>query len=102
MEEIMENEVFDLEQHVALFRKKKKFQINQLSEIDKILNSIEYSRFINDVYKFFNKQVPNVEGRLALKYYSDADIIIDQFWDCLLGAELNNKFRSGIQSKLSF
>ena len=98
----MDNEVFDFEQYVAIFRKKKKFQINQLSGIDKILNSIEYSRFINSVYNFFNKQVPNVEGRLALKYYSDADIIIDQFWSCLLGNELNNKFRSGIQSKLNF
>ena len=102
MEEIIDNEVFDLEQHVAIFRNKKKFQINQLSEIDKILNSIEYSRFINSVYNFFNKQVPTAEGRLALKYYSDADIIIDQFWNCLLGNEFNNKFKSGIQSKLSF
>ena len=79
MEEIINTEIFDLEHQVALFRKKKKFQINHLSEIDKILNSTEYSRFINKVYNFFNEQVPNVDGRLALKYYSDADIIIDQF-----------------------
>ncbi len=96
------NEIFDLEQHVAQFRKKNFFQITHLSEIDKILNSTEYSRFINKVYNFFNKQVPNVDGRLALKYYSDANIIIDQFWDRLLGKELNNKFISGIQSKLNF
>lgn len=99
MEEMID-EIFDLEQHVALFRKKKKFQITHLSEIDKVLNSIEYSRFINSVYNFFNKFAPNVDGRLALKYYSDADIIIDRFWNRLLGNELNDKFKSRIQSKL--
>ncbi|MHA1193515.1 MAG: hypothetical protein ACTSP9_14720 [Promethearchaeota archaeon] len=102
MEEMIINEIFDLEQHVALFRKKKKFQITHLSEIDKVLNSIEYSRFINSVYNFFNKNVSNVDGRLALKYYSDAEIIIDRFWNRLLGNELNNKFKSRIQSKLNF
>ena len=71
MEELLDNEIFDLEQHVAIFKKKKKFQINHLSEIDKILNSTEYSRFINSVYNFFNKLVPKVDGRLALKYYSE-------------------------------
>ena len=102
MEELLDNEIFDLEQHVAIFKKKKKFQINNLSEIDKILNSTEYSRFINSVYNFFNKLVPKVDGRLALKYYSDADVIIDQFWNRVLGNELNNKYKSRIHSRLSF
>ena len=102
MEEIMSNDIFDLEHHVALFKKKKKFQINHLSEIDKILNSIEYSNFINKVYEFFNKHVPRVDGRLALKYYSDANNIIDQFWNLLLGNDLNKEFISDIQSKLHF
>ena len=73
-EEKINNEIFDLEQHIALFRKNFFFQINQLSKIDKILNSIEYSRVINNLYNFFNRQVPNVNGRSALNYYINANI----------------------------
>jgi hypothetical protein len=79
------HERFDLEKHVEFFRTNKKFQVSNLSEIDKILTSVEYSKFINSVYEYFHSFTNNIEGRLALKHYADTEKIIDQFWRDLFG-----------------
>ncbi len=74
---------FDLELYVSQF-KNKKFLIKHLIDIEKIIVSFEYSKFINSVYNFFNSKLEGSEDRLNAKNYNDAGEIIDHFWKLLL------------------
>jgi len=74
---------FDLEFYVNQF-KNKKFLIKHLIDIEKIIISFEYSKFINSVYNFFNSKVEDSEERLNAKHYNDVGEIIDHFWILLL------------------
>jgi len=91
---------FDLENYLHNFKKKKKFQISNISDVHKILDSFEYSQFINDVYKYYNDLAQSSEIRLELQFYNQAGIIIDNFWKLLLGDDLNNKFNRLLKTKL--
>jgi len=91
---------FDIVNYVNNFKKRKKFQIFNISDIQKILNSVEYSKFINDVYKYYNDLARSKETRLNLQFYNLAGQTIDRFWELLLGSELNEKFQSRLKAKL--
>ena len=90
---------FDVELYVNQF-KNKKFLIKHLIDIEKIIFSFEYSKFINSVYKFFNSKVEGSEGRLNAKYYNDAGEIIDHFWKLLLSNDSIATYQSNLKIKL--
>ena len=93
---------FNLEHYISQFRKKKKFQLNSIDSINSLLNSKEYSDFIENLYNFYDSSSNTSEERLNIQYYSDVENIIDQFWELLLGNDLNNKFKSHLETKLRF
>ena len=80
----------------------KKFQLNSMDSINKLLNSKEYSGIIENLYNFYSSNSNNSEERLNLQYYSDVGAIIDQFWELLLGKDLNNKLKSHLEVKSKF
>ena len=93
---------FNLEHYINQFRKKRKFHLNSIDSINNLLNSKEYSDFIENLYSFYNSKNHNSEERLNLQYYSDVEEIIEQFWELLLGKDLNSKFKSHLEVKLRF
>lgn len=90
---------FDLELYVNQF-KNEKFLINHLIDIEKIIISFEYSKFINSVYNFFNSKVEGSEERLNTKHYNDAGEIIDRFWKLLLNNDSIATYQSNMKIKL--
>jgi len=90
---------FDLELYVNQF-KNKKFLINHLIDIEKIIISFEYSKFINSLYNFFNSKVEGSEERLNAKHYNDAGEIIDSFWKLLLNNDSIATYQSNMKIKL--
>jgi len=90
---------FDIELYVNQF-KNKKFLIKHLIDIEKIIISFEYSKFINSVYNFFNSKVEGSEERLNAKHYNDAGEIIDSFWKLLLNNETIATYQSNMKIKL--
>jgi hypothetical protein len=90
---------FDVELYVNQF-KNKKFLIKHLIDIEKIIVSFEYSKFINSVYNFFNSKVECSEERLNAKYYNDAGEIIDRFWKLLLSNDSIANYQSNMKIKL--
>jgi hypothetical protein len=90
---------FDVELYVNQF-KNKKFLIKHLIDIEKIIVSFEYSKFINSVYNFFNSKVEGSEERLNAKYYNDAGEIIDRFWKLLLSNDSIANYQSNMKIKL--
>jgi hypothetical protein len=90
---------FDIELYVNKF-KNKKFLIKHLIDIEKIIISFEYSKFINSVYNFFNSKVEGSEERLNSKLYNDAGKIIDSFWKLLLNNDSIATYRSNLKIKL--
>ena len=90
---------FDIELYVNQF-KKKKFIIKHLIDIEKIITSFEYSKFINSVYNFFNSKVEGSEVRLNAKHYNGAGEIIDRFWKLLLNNDSIATYQSNLKIKL--
>jgi hypothetical protein len=90
---------FDIELYVNQF-KKKKFIIKHLIDIEKIITSFEYSKFINSVYNFFNSKVEGSEVRLNAKHYNGAGEIIDRFWKLLLNNDSITTYQSNLKIKL--
>ena len=90
---------FDIELHVNQFRNKK-FLIKHLIDIEKIIVSFEYSKFINSVYNFFNSQVEGSEVRLNANHYNGAGEIIDHFWKLLLNNDSIASYQSHLKVKL--
>jgi len=90
---------FDLELYVNQF-KNEKFLIKHLIDIEKIIISFEYSKFINSVYNFFNSKVEGSEERLNAKPYKDAGEIIDRFWKLLLNNDSIATYQSNLKIKL--
>ena len=90
---------FDIEHYVNQF-KNKKFLIEHLIDIEKIIISFEYSKFINSVYNFFNSKVEGSEERLNAKHYNDAGEIIDRFWKLLLNNDSIATYQSNLKIKL--
>lgn len=96
-------------EYVTHFKKQQKGSI----EVYSILNSKQYSEFINKVYQYYNKII-HYEGnaRLSPKCYIDADKAIDYFWELLMGTrqpteiewidkrEMGNKTSSAINALL--
>ena len=95
---------YELKKYINYFKNKKKYQVNNLDEIDKILNSKEYFELINKIYNHQNSKYDSnshsMEGRLCLHCYDEADRFINYFWEQLLGTELNREFLSNIKLKL--
>jgi len=89
---------FDLELYVNQF-KNNKFLIKHLIDIEKIIISFEYSKFINSVYNFFNSKVDDSEERLNAKHYNDAGEIIDRFWSLLLNNDSITTHLSNLKIK---
>ena len=90
---------FDIDLYVNQF-KNKKFLIKHLIDVEKIIISFEYSKFINSVYNFFNSKVEGSEERLNAKHYNDAGEIIDSFWKLLLNNETIATYQSNMKIKL--
>ncbi|TXT61969.1 MAG: hypothetical protein BAJALOKI1v1_1060004 [Promethearchaeota archaeon] len=84
-----------IQDYLAYF-KKKYVQFNQ-EEIDQILTSDKYFKFINMVYDYFNSNVAsnnNGKERLSIECYIDAEETINKFWLKLLGNKLNENIKS--------
>ncbi len=80
---------------------KKNIQERGIKGIQELLNSREYSNFINTVYDYYNSKVKSINGfRLDPRCYVDAKRTIDQFWDLLLDDELKTEFISNLKKKL--
>ena len=90
---------FDIELYANQFRNKK-FLIKHLIDIEKIIISFEYSKFINSVYNFINSKVEGSEERLNAKHYNDAGGIIDRFWKLLLNNDSIATYQSNLKKKL--
>lgn len=94
----------ELRKYLKHFKNKKRYQIKDVKEINKILNSEEYFEFINKVYEYHNLKKNfkphTIEGRLCLQCYSEANRTINSFWEQLLGSELNKELQSDIKLKL--
>jgi len=90
---------FDVELYVKQFRNKK-FLIKHLIDIERIIVSFEYSKFINSVYNFFNSKVEGSEERLNVTHYNDTGEIIDHFWKLLLNSESIATYQSNLKIKL--
>lgn len=90
---------FDVELYVNQFRNKK-FLIKHLIDIERIIISFEYSKFINSVYNFFNSKVEGSEERLNAKNYNGAGEIIDRFWKLLLNNDSFATYQSNLKIKL--
>lgn len=85
----------EIQKYLSYF-KKKLYYFNQ-EEIDQILISDNYFKFINTVYDYFNSQVAsNNTGkqRLNIECYIDADEVINKFWLDLLGNKINDSIKS--------
>ncbi len=90
-----------LGKYVNYFLENKKFQMNNINQINKILNSKEYGNFIDVVYNYYNSKLKSNDNyRLNPQFYIDANRTIDQFWDLLLDEELNTEFKSNLKTKL--
>ena len=100
MAELFEVPQFNLDHYIQVFKKKKKFHINNLDDIDVILNSDEYLHFINAVYAYCNSSLQDGKERLDIKFYYNADNIINNFWDKVIGSELFEEYTARLQSKL--
>lgn len=85
----------DIEHYVSKFRSGlKKFD---QEEINKILTSDDYFKFINTVYDYFNEQIPSKNNggeRLSIECYIDAEQAINDFWLELLGKNANDSLKS--------
>ena len=94
----------ELKKYINYFKNKKKYQINDLDEINKILNSKEYFELINKIYDHQNSKCHSnphsVEDRLCFHCYDETDRVINYFWEQLLGTELNREFMSNLKLKL--
>lgn len=92
---------YEIEKYVNYFKKKRKFKISNIEEINRILNSQKYYDFINKVYSYYNLKAQSKENiRLCPQYYIDVNKIIDYFWELLLGNKLYNEFKSSLKLKL--
>ena len=90
-----------LGKYVNYFLENKNFQMHNIDQINKILNSKEYGNFIDVVYNYYNSKLKSNDNyRLNPQFYIDADRTIDQFWDLLLDEELNTEFKSNLKTKL--
>ncbi len=90
-----------LGKYVNYFLEKKNFQMNNINQINKILNSKEYGNFIYVVYNYYNSKLKSNDNyRLNPHFYIDADRTIDRFWDLLLDEELSTEFNSNLKTKL--
>jgi hypothetical protein len=79
---------FDIEPYVSRF-KKKKYIINNLADIEKLLISSEYQIFINSLFSHFKP-----------KDYFLAGEIIDTFWKTLISKDMLEKFNHNLKKKL--
>ena len=97
----MKDLINEIEKYVNYFRKKRKFHISNIEEINKILTSQKYYDYINKVHSYYNlKAHPKENIRLCPQYYIDVNKIIDYFWELLLGNKLYNEFKSSLKLKL--
>lgn len=98
----MNDLINEIEKYVNYFRKKRKFHISNIEEINRILISQKYYNFINKVYSYYNSRAQLKEKiRLCPQYYIDANKKIEYFWELLLGSTLYNKFKSSLKLKLN-
>jgi len=102
MTELCEVSQFNLNHYIHIFKKKKKFDLKNIEDVENIINSEEYLDFINAVYKFSNSKTRSDNERLQIRSYSNADEIINQFLELILGKELYHNYTSHLQSKLRF
>jgi hypothetical protein len=79
---------FDIGPYIARFRKKK-FMINNLADINKVLVSSDYGQFLNSLYKSYEP-----------RDYFLAGEIIDSFWKALISNELFEKLHNNLKKKL--
>lgn len=67
------------------FKNKKRYQIKDVKEINKILNSKEYFKFINKGHEYHNLKnnfkPQTVDDRLFLQCNSEVNSMIISFWE---------------------
>ena len=90
---------FDIGRYVNQF-KNQKFHIKNLIDIEKIITSFEYAKFINNVYSFLNSNLEGSEERLKSKHYKYAGEIIDRFWKLLLNNDSIATYQSNLKIDL--
>lgn len=88
----------DIEKFVNYFKNKRRFRIDNVEQIDKILTSQKYLDFINTIYSYYNSKVGATDNyRLSPLCYLDADRAINYFWEFLLVSDLNKKLKSKLK-----
>lgn len=77
----MKNLKNEIESIVNFFKRKRKFNIENIEGIKNIPNSQVYYGFINKIYSNYNSKVQLEENiQLSPKYHYEANQIIDNFW----------------------
>lgn len=90
----MKNLKNEIESIVNFFKRKRKFNIENIEGIKKIPNSQVYYGFINKIYSNYNSKVQLEENiQLPPKYHYKANQIIDNFWELFLSKELKKRFQ---------
>ena len=83
---------FDIEPYLNQLLEKN-FRIQNLSDIEKVYTSKEYSQFITDVYAFFNNNTHEIsQTKSGNNNYLAIRSTINHFWMSFLGPDLINKY----------
>jgi len=87
----LKNEIVNI---VNFFKRKRKFNIENIEGIKRIPNYQVYYGFINKIYSNYNSKVQLEENiQLSPKYHYKANQIIDNFWELFLSIELKKRFQ---------
>jgi len=87
----LKNEIVSI---VNFFKRKRKFNIENIEGIKSIPNSQVYYGFINKIYNNYNSKVQLEENiQLSTKYHYEANQIIDHFRELFLSKELKKRFQ---------
>lgn len=90
----MKNLKNEIERIVNFFKRKRKFNIENIEGIKNIPNSQVYYGFINKIYSNYNSKVQLEENiQLSPKYHYEANQIIDNFCELFLNKELKKRFQ---------
>ena len=90
----MKNLKKDVESFVNFFKRKRKFNFENIEGIKKNPNSQVYHGFINKIYSNYNSKVHLEENiQLSPKYHYKPNQIGDNFWDLFLSKELKKRFQ---------
>lgn len=90
----MKNLKNEIESFVNFFKRKRKFNNENIEGKKVIPISQAFYGFINKIYSNYNSKVQLEENiQLSPKYHYEANQIIDHFWELFLSIELKKRFQ---------